>query len=197
MNYKEMPKGYELLRTIDLQKDKKLALIVNGLGLAIMVVMVAIAWFFVPITTFYEGVSSLFSLIFKMGMILVALVVYIIGHELIHGVYMKKFSGVKPKYGFTGLYAYAGSSAFFDRRSYLIIAMAPVALFGALFMVLNFALPVGWFWFVYFLQIMNISGAAGDFYVSVYMSKLPRTILVRDSGVSMEVFAQSAKSEGK
>ena len=107
---------------------------------------------------------------------------------------MKRFSGMKAKYGFTGLYAYAGSEAYFNRRSYLIISLAPVALWGALLMILNFALPVSWFWFVYIVQIMNLSGASGDFYVSVYMSRLPRTILIQDSGTSMDVYARVEKS---
>jgi hypothetical protein len=35
----------------------------------------------------------------------------------------EEFSGVKPRYGFTGLYAYASSEALFGRRQYLIIAL--------------------------------------------------------------------------
>ena len=49
-------------------------------------------------------------------------------HEIIHGGFMKAFSGLKPRYGFTGLYAYAGSDALFNRRQYLIIAFAPVVI---------------------------------------------------------------------
>jgi len=49
--------------------------------------------------------------------------------------------------------------------------------------------PTGWFWVVYILQICNISGAAGDLYISFRLRKLPDDILVQDSGVSMRVFS--------
>ncbi len=195
MNYKALPEGYELLRSINLQKDRRLALAVNGLSLAIAVVMVVSALPFVPFSTFLSIRSpSLFDVLRPL-LLLPALLLYVVTHELIHGFYMKRYSGMKPKYGFTGLYAFAGSEAYFDRRSYLIISLAPVVLWGALLMILNFALPVQFFWFVYIIQIMNISGAAGDFYVSVYMSRLPRTILVQDSGVSMDVYVLTEKTK--
>lgn len=194
MNYKRLPEGYELLRSIDLQKDRRLALLVNGLALFIAVVMVLTALPFVPFSTFVSIHTPTTADVVRPLLLLPALLVYVVTHELIHGFYMKRFSGVKAKYGFTGLYAYAGSKAYFDRRSYLIISLAPVVLWGALLMILNFALPVTWFWFMYIIQIMNLSGAAGDFYISVYMSRLPRTILIQDSGVSMDIYARVEKS---
>lgn len=194
MNYRQLPEGYELLRSIDLQKDRRLALLVNGLALFIAVVMVLAALPFVPFSTFISIRTPTLSDVARPLLLLPALLFYVVTHELIHGFYMKRFSGMKAKYGFTGLYAYAGSEAYFNRRSYLIISLAPVALWGALLMILNFALPVSWFWFVYIVQIMNLSGASGDFYVSVYMSRLPRTILIQDSGTSMDVYARVEKS---
>ena len=38
------------------------------------------------------------------------------------------------------------------------------------------------------MQIGNISGAAGDIYVTVRLWNEPSTILVRDTGVDMTVF---------
>ena len=195
MNYRVLPEGYELFRSINLQKDKRLAFLVNGLAVVIAVVMVLTAVPFVPFSTFISIHNPTLFNALRTLLLLPALLLYVVTHEWIHGFYMKRYSGVKPKYGFTGLYAYAGSTAFFDRRSYLIIALAPVIWWGALLMILNFALPISWFWFFYIMQIMNLSGAAGDFYVSVYMSRLPRTLLVQDSGVSMDVYLLVQKTE--
>lgn len=193
MNYRQLPEGYALLRSINLQKDRRLALQVNGLSLLIAVVMVLAALPFVPLSTFFSLHTSSFFGALRPLLLLPALLIYVVTHELIHGFYMKRYSGVKPRYGFTGLYAFAGSDAYFDRRSYLMISLAPVILWGAVLMILNFALPISWFWFVYIIQIMNVSGAAGDFYVSIYMSRLPRTILIQDRGVSMDVYARVEK----
>lgn len=194
MNHKQLPEGYALLRSINLQKDRRLALRVNGLSVLIAAVMILVAVPVVPFSTFFSFRTTSFFGALRPLLLLPALLIYVVTHELIHGFYMKRYSGIKPKYGFTGLYAFAGSDAYFDRRSYLMISLAPVILWGAVLMILNFALPTSWFWFVYIVQIMNISGAAGDFYVSVYMSRLPRTILIQDSGVSMDVYARVEKT---
>jgi hypothetical protein len=44
---------------------------------------------------------------------------------------------------------------------------------------------------VYLIQMVNLSGAGGDIYVTFKFARLPRDILVRDTGVAMTVFAPS------
>jgi hypothetical protein len=88
------------------------------------------------------------------------------------------------------MYAYAGSEAYFNKKSYIIIALAPVVIWGAVLGVLCAVLPQSWFWVVYLIQIGNISGAAGDFYVTFKFLKLPKDILVNDTGVAMTVYTK-------
>lgn len=54
---------------------------------------------------------------------------------------------------------------------------------------MNLFVPQNWFWVVYFIQIFNISGAAGDFYVTAKFSKMPDDILISDSGIGMKVYS--------
>lgn len=194
MNYKSLPEGYILLRSINPQKDRRLAHLVNGLSLAIAVGMVAAALPFVPFSTFLSiHAPSLFDVLRPL-LLLPALLLYSAAHELIRRHYLKRYGKMKPN-TVKGRFFCMGSNACFDRRSYLIISLAPVILLGALLMILNFALPVSCFWFVYFVQVLNLSGAAGDFYVSVYLSHLPRTVLTRDCGASTEIYVLAAKAE--
>ena len=51
--------------------------------------------------------------------------------------------------------------------------------------------PTLGFWGIYFIQIANLSGAAGDLYVTYLFSRLPSDILVQDVGVSMVVYHHS------
>jgi hypothetical protein len=60
-------------------------------------------------------------------------------HELVHGAFMQAFSRRARKVRVHGLYAYAGSTALFGRRQYLVIAFAPVVLSGFALAVLNVA----------------------------------------------------------
>lgn len=185
-----LPEGYGKILEIDLQKNKKLMLLVNGIALVLMLALVALGAYIVPIDTFFDNEVWYMPLI-KLAVMMGGYVAYIVLHELVHGIFMKHFSGVKPKYGFTLMYAYAGSEAYFNKKSYIIIALAPVVIWGAVLGVLCAVLPQGWFWVVYFIQIGNLSGAAGDFYVTLKFLKLPKDILVNDTGVAMTVYAKN------
>ena len=55
--------------------------------------------------------------------------------------------------------------------------------------------PIAWFWVVFAIQIMNLSGAAGDLYVTVRFLRLPKDILVKDTGVAMTVYAPCGKGK--
>ncbi len=152
--------------------------------------MIAPAAFFIPLSDLFSPDEPPYVLLIKTAVLVVGIILYLFLHEWTHGILMKLYGGVKPKYGFTGLYAYAGSTAFFDKKEYGIIALSPIVLLGVLLLLLNFFVPYGWFWVVYLLQIINVSGAAGDLYVFTILRKFPKDLLVRDSGVAMELFAK-------
>lgn len=190
MNAKqELPNGYREILSIDLQKNKKLALLVNGIALATMAIMVLAMQSAVSIGTLFDMSQGLWAYTLRFLVLMAGIVVYLILHELVHGIAMKSFGTKKVKYGFTGLYAFAGSDDYYDKKSYLVIALAPVIVWGAVLLVLNVLVPASYFWVVYIIQIANISGAAGDLYVTCKFSLLPKDILVRDCGVGMTVYS--------
>ena len=69
------------------------------------------------------------------------MVLYIFLHEFVHGIFIKRYSGKKADYGFTGMYAYAGSKPYFNKKSYLVIALAPVVLWGIVLTALLLIVP--------------------------------------------------------
>ena len=155
---------------------------------AIMIIMIAVGILISPVSSIFVYESSKSALL-QLLIISVGSIVYIVLHELIHGLFMYLFSKVRAKYGFTGLYAYAGSDAYFAKAPYIVIALAPIVVLGIVLLILNILLPSSFFWSIYIIQITNISGAAGDLYVTFKFTKLPRDILVRDDGVAMTVYA--------
>ena len=188
-NVKTLPAGYEKIRDIDLKKNRREALIVNAASVIIAVVMVLVGHAFVPVQTLFD-MSSVAAYFARFIVMIAGMLVYIVLHEAVHGVVMYHYCRVKPTFGFTGLYAYAGSTACYNRRSYIVIAMAPVVVWGVVLAVLMPLVPRTWFWVVYMIQIGNVSGAAGALYFTSLMMKMPEDILVRDAGVSMEVFGK-------
>lgn len=185
-----LPQGYKPLVSIDLQKDKKLALLVNLLALLIAAVLVIPAAFAVPISVLFDMSQGLGNYLLRFVTLLLLLVAYVILHELVHGAAMKLCGTKKIKFGFTGMYAFAGSDDYYSKGAYLFIALAPVFLWGIVLAIITPIVSDSWFWVVYFIQIMNLSGAAGDLYVTVRFSRFPKDILVKDTGVAMTVFSR-------
>ncbi len=176
-----LPEGYTEIYSIDLQKNKKMSVWVNLIAVFIAGVLGIGMHLIVPITTMFGGV--------KYGVMILLVILYIILHEVVHGIAMKICGTTKVRYGFTGMYAYAGSDDYYDKTSYIFIALAPIVFFGILLAVINLLVPVGWFWVVYMIQIVNLSGAVGDLFVTIKFSRLPADILVKDYGVGMHVFS--------
>lgn len=187
----KLPEGYNEFFKVDLLKNKKQMWFVNLLALALTAVLLVIGGFMQPISTMAMDENNVAPFFAKWLGILAAMAVYLVLHELVHGICMKHYSGVKAHYGFTGLYAYAGSEAYFAKVPYIVIALAPVVVWGVVLFVACCLVPANWFWPVYFIQICNISGAAGDAYVTAKFSKFPDDILVHDNGVSMVVYSKS------
>lgn len=189
---KELPAGYKEIYSINLQKDKKASLLVNVLALVIAVILIVPMHFAVPISSIFH--DSIFNAdkgdIIRLVSLAILLVVYMVLHEMVHGIAMKSCGTKKVKYGFTGLYAFAGSDDYYDKKSYIYIALAPIVLLGILIAVINPFVPVEWFWVVYMIQVANLSGAAGDLFVTVKFSRFPKDILIKDYGIGMTVFSK-------
>lgn len=187
--YSALPENYKEIFSVNLQKDKKKSILVNSFALLIAAVMIVPVHFIIPITELFSVGEDMKMYFIRFAVLLILSVLYIILHEAVHGVAMKICGTKKIKYGFTGIYAFAGSNDYYDKKSYIFIALAPVVLWGIVLAAVNFFVPREWFWVIYFVQISNISGAAGDFYVTAKFSRFPKDILVKDYGVGMTVFS--------
>ena len=190
----ELPKNYKLGHTVDMQTNKKQSFLVNLIAILIGVALAVPMAFLVPLGSLFDmgdfDKKAIFLYILRFAVLLVGSFLYIILHELTHALFMKIFGAKKIKFGFTGLFAYAGSEhEYFKKWPYIIIALAPVVVFGIIFAVIcPFIYTSSWFWIVYFWQIQNISGAAGDIYVSIKFLKAPKDAYIKDEGTMMKLF---------
>lgn len=183
----KLPDNYRQIANVNLQKDKKLAVGINLTAGILLILLLLLGNFaFHPISELFDIKDE--SISFDLIQILVMLVgylTYIVLHELTHAAAMKLAGGHKMRFGFTGLYAYAGSEQdYFDRTAYIMIALAPLVVWGVILTALLIAFPK-WFWVFYFIQVGNITGAAGDVYVTFRTLKMPRDVFVKDTGTEM------------
>ena len=183
-----LPEGYRDFYSIDLQKNKKMSLLVNLLAVVIAVLLLVPMHFLVPISSLFVMDKGLGNYVIRFIALIVLMIAYIPLHEITHGLAMKICGTKKVKYGFTGLYAFAGSNDYYNRKAYIFIALAPIVLWGLVIAIINPFVPLEWFWVVYSLQIINLSGAAGDLFVTIKFLGFPKDILIRDYGVGMTVF---------
>lgn len=185
----KLPANYKEILSVNLQKDKKIALLINIVSFVIMIAMAVPMHFYIPITSIFDMSEGILMYFLRLLVFIGGTVAYIILHEAVHGIAMKMCGTKKVKFGFTGMYAFAGSDDYYDKKSYIVIALAPIVVWGIILGVINCLVPASWFWVVYFIQIFNISGAAGDLYVTAKFSKLPKDILVQDCGIGMTVYS--------
>ena len=185
-----LPEGYKEIYSVDLKENKKVFWLINLLSLLIGAMLIVPVHFQIPIFTIYDMSKGMDQYWIRMACLLVFMIAYIVLHELVHGIAMKMCGTKKIKYGFTGMYAFAGSDDYYYKKPYIFIALAPVVLWGVILAVINPFVPVEWFWVVYWIQIINLSGAAGDLFVTIRFSRFPKDVLIRDYGIGMTVYSK-------
>ncbi len=183
-----LPAHYDLYERIDLARDKKAFGAVCAWSIIAMAAMIV-----------YGAVTHSFLASFDMEMwritfcvvaMAVGLLVYIILHEAVHGIFIRLFTGTAPTFGFDlskGM-AYAGSTWLFRKWPYIIIALAPIVIWGIILGVWLADVPAQYYWYLYAVQIFNITGAAGDVYVTCRVAMMPKDILAKDSGTAMDFY---------
>ncbi len=183
-----LPGGYRECLRIDLQKDRKAALLVNGAALLLTLLLLWGGNQLVPLRgTFAADGPGLRVL--RIAVIVLGIVAYTVLHELTHAAVMKLCGAGKLRFGFTGAYAFAGSEGdYFNRRAYRLIALAPLVVWALLLSLTLAAVPRSWFWVIWFIQTMNLSGSAGDVYVTLRLLPLSDTVWIRDTGVELSVY---------
>lgn len=187
-----LPEGYREIASIDLQKDKKLFWIVNIGATVIMVVMILAAVLFTGLGGLGQlvGPDSSFG---KLLTMLALMVAYILLHELVHALFMKLFCKARVYFGAASSYAYTASEGYFCRKHYAIIGLSPIVIWGIVLLIANVLVDASWFYVVYLVQVCNISGAAGDLYVTKWLSGLPEDVLIRDTGVAMTAYSRETE----
>lgn len=195
-NYeRELPAGYRQVFYLN-AKDKKVGIIFNLIALVVLVLVLAAAS--IPL----EMAPDLsYSVEFDPNQILIAtwifllvMLLYIVLHELVHGIAYKALTGEKLTFGISWSCAFCGvPNIFVYRKAAIISAAAPLVVFTLIFLPVTAALyfvnP-----FIYFLGAvllgMHLGGCCGDIYLICLLSwkfKNERT-LVKDTGPEQFIY---------
>lgn len=187
-----LPDGYRPLLTLDLRKDKQALRGVCLSSLLLLVILAAVGLRFSPLSGLFSREGDAAAVVLRWLVMAAGLFAYIPLHELTHGLCMCLFGASRVRYRLTLAYACAGSDDYFSKRAYAVVALVPAALWGVMLLAAQFAVPAPWFWCVYAVQLFNISGSAGDFYVVWRFRRLLPSALIQDDGACMSVFSPDA-----
>ena len=174
------------MERVDLIKDEKKMTQIIVILLVVAAVAVVIGLPFAP----FGGILAFGNLSSLTGLFIFLLIyiIFIFIHELIHIIFMKIFSPAKVTYGISWSYAYAGSEGYFTKRQHMVVGLSPVVVIGAFLLVLTIVLPMELFWTIHIWQVINLSSAAGDFFMANYLRKQPSDMLIQDDGPAMTIF---------
>jgi hypothetical protein len=129
------------------------------------------------------------------GVLIGAILLTMLIHELIHGLFFWIFTRKRPLYGFKGIYAYAAAPDFYiPRDQFLLIGLAPFVLISLLGIALLPFTSLAVALTLVLIMTMNAAGAVGDFYAVGFLLTQPSTALIRDFGDGMVYYCPQEKS---
>ena len=185
-----LPAGYTAVYTVD-AKNKKTAILLNAAALAVSAAVIALAALWIRPADFFGN----FSLV-KYFLVLAAMLLYIVLHELTHGAAYKLLTRQKLTFGFTFTVAFCGvPQIWVYRRAAIISLLAPFTVFTVLFGGAALLLPDAWDkMYAAVLLGLHVGGCAGDLYdTALYLFRFrdPRT-LMQDTGPKQTFYLPEA-----
>lgn len=192
-----LPPTYHLDSTVDVSKDQSLLLILNLVGLVFMglfgflffQLMYRLRPYDAP--RLFNGVQfhGILEVLGLIAALLALTMLYIVLHEAIHGVFFWLFTRAQPQFAFKWAYAYAAAPDWYiERAPFLVTTLAPLVVITLLGSVLFLVIPASWLLAVWFVIVMNASGAVGDLLVAYRLLRYPSGCMVQDRGDAVRFY---------
>lgn len=174
---------------IELERSPVLSRLIKVVSAALALLFFLVGYLMLPMEALLEMEDVFLHLVvLLLGMMSVFLV-----HELLRGLLMRIFSGVKPIIRYVGSYPHAACEAYFGRSIQQIINIVPpVALILMLLVLLLTTAGMSWKWMIWLILTVGVCSCVGDFYVALRLTRLPEDILVQNVGPTYLVYSASA-----
>lgn len=190
--YKTLPEGYREVKVVDAKKGSTSALFTVS-----SIVITILALVPIVLNCDYSKVSLNFhdsQTLIAYFLMFVVLIVYIILHELTHGIVYKALTHQKLTYGFTLTVAFCGVPDIYTSRKTALIALAaPFVTFSVILIpVVIWLHGVSMLYYLVagILFAIHFGGCVGDLYMMyllLFKYKDPRT-LMNDTGPKQTIY---------
>lgn len=184
----ELPQNYVEAKTVDAKSDKKVMTIFTIVSLFVNILAVVIAVFCLNATQpdWVDQVIQDETTVTHSLLYIVAMLAYVVLHELTHGIVYKIETKQKLTFGLTLTVAYCGvPNIYVYRKTALKALLAPFVVFLPILIVVLCLVtnPIDVVWSAFLLG-MHVGGCVGDLYCTyLYLFKFrDNSTLMRDTG---------------
>ena len=189
----ELPEGYICVKTIDAKEDKKFMVLMTVVNFLLLAIIFGLG--LLIILKLHPGedinINPFIGLI-----ACAAMFVYIILHELTHGLFYKIFTHEKLTFGLTLLVAFCGvPKLYVNRKTSLITTLAPFVIFNIVYILLMILIPDLFTKIVVlFMFAMHFGGCVGDLWVAYYLifKHRDKKMLVNDTGPKQTFYIEGS-----
>jgi hypothetical protein len=191
--YRELPEGFTQDYVIDAKK-KSTGFLFSVAAIVIMILVLVVGYFIkfpqFPAVELYdlETIASLFLFV-------IAMLAYIVLHELTHGLVYKLITKQKLKFGLTFTVAYCGlKEGYVNKPTALTALLAPFVVHDIWMLVLLIVLPANfWAFLLLVLFSYHVGGCAGDLYDTLLLifKYHNKQVLMHDNGPKQTFYLPS------
>ena len=184
----KLPEGYSKAMTVDAE-DRKIMSRIKLIAMISQVILIPVFFFvyaFARLQEIGEGITTLKCIIFVLAYFL-----YIVLHELTHGLVYKVFTGKKLTFGFKPPYAFCGVPDIYTYRITSMMSLfAPLTVFSIVYVLLFFIISDPFSKTMILLMLaLHVSGCSGDIYgIGLYLFKFRSPKTLRNDSGSVQVY---------
>lgn len=189
-----LPSNYEVVKVIDAKSAKVniIFLIANVLLITIILAIGIPLLYKINNISFADVVKSANYII--LGCFVASMFIYIVLHELTHGLFYKIFTHEKLKYGFTLTVAFCGVPDLYVKKiASLVTTLAPFVVYNIVFILMIVLIPNPSIKFLSLVMFaIHFGGCVGDLWVASYLllKNRGKSILVNDTGPKQTFFVE-------
>jgi hypothetical protein len=188
-----LPENFMLAWNLDLKHNTRLNIILQAIGLGWMVLSGwGLSFCLRLIRPEYDSHlesgmrgNILTGLLAVVGIMIIAMLL----HELVHGLFFWLFSDHKPEFGLGPGYAYAAMPDwYFPKKQYLLIGLAPLVFLTGLGLALSIIVPSSWLLGLLIGMVINAGGAIGDIYICGRIALDASDSWIKDTGDGFQLY---------
>ena len=191
-----LPDGYKEALHLN-AKNFKVGLILNVISVAVWFSVMALSVLPIAITNRMTEPPSMLKIYLYFVIFLMLVLIYMVLHEIVHGIAYKSLTGEKLSFGLSWSCAFCGlPNTYVYRKTALIAAASPFVLFSVVFIALTvvfyFINPMLYFLFASIFG-MHLGGCSGDiYYILLFLFKFKdKRVLSRDTGPEQFIYIPS------